>query len=86
MNVNLYQVKKKETLQIASAPDIPLLENLGIRTGTKITVKCRYAWGGPMLLLVEDTYSVAIGKDIASQIQVTEYSSKPVTVKVGVAI
>jgi len=53
-------------------PDIGLLQSLGVRAGTQVTVQNRYALGGPVLLRVEGTFSVAVGKDIARQIAVRE--------------
>lgn len=70
--VNLYSAKKTGTFQVVSVPDIGLLENLGLRTGTQVTLQNRYSLGGPVLLRVEDAYSVALGKDIAKQITVQE--------------
>ena len=70
--LSLYSAKKNTDFMVVSAPDIGLLNSLGLRAGTKATVQNRYALGGPVLLRVEDTYSVAIGKDIAKQIEVTE--------------
>jgi len=67
---NLYEAKKNGLFTVISAPDIGLLENLGIRAGTEIIIQNRYAWGGPVLLRVEGTYSVALGKDIAKQIDI----------------
>jgi Fe2+ transport system protein FeoA len=75
MNRNLYEAGKKGTFQVISAPEIGLLENLGLRTGTIIKIQNRYMLGGPVLLRVEDAYSVALGKDIAKQIQVQEIAS-----------
>ena len=70
--LNLYGVNKNKTFQVESIPEIGLLQNLGLRTGTKVVVQTRYALGGPVLLRVEDSFSVAIGKDIATQISVKE--------------
>jgi len=70
--INLYQGKKHGNFQVASVPQIPLLESMGLRVGTNITLQNRYALGGPVLLRVEDTYSIALGKDIAQQIAVNE--------------
>jgi len=70
--VNLYEAKKNNTFQIAFVPNIGLLQNLGIRIGTQVVVQSRYALGGPVLLRIEDTFAVAIGKDIATQIAVKE--------------
>ena len=70
--INLYEANKSGTFRVASVPKIGLLENIGLRTGTKVTVQNRYALGGPVLLRVENAYSVALGKDIAKQITVRE--------------
>ena len=70
--INLYQAKKHSNLQLASVPQIPLLESMGLRIGTKVNLQNRYALGGPVLLRVEDAYSIALGKDIAQQIAVNE--------------
>jgi len=69
--LNLYQAKKTAKLMIISVPDVGLLNSLGLRPGVKVTVQNRFSLGGPVLLRVEDTYSVAVGKDIAKQIGVT---------------
>ena len=71
---NLYFADKKGLFQITSVPSIGLLENIGLRSGTKVSVQNRYALGGPVLLRVEDAYSVALGKDIAIQIGVKRVS------------
>jgi len=73
---NLYEAKKNQVFQVASVPNIGLLENLGLRNGTKVVVQSRYALGGPVLLRVENTFAVAIGKDIATQIAVREVGSR----------
>ncbi|MCL2376543.1 MAG: ferrous iron transport protein A [Defluviitaleaceae bacterium] len=70
--INLYEAKKNGVFQVTSVPDIGLLENLGLRNGTKVVVESRYALGGPVLLRIENTFAVAIGKDIATQIAVKE--------------
>ena len=74
---NLYEAKKMGTFQVIFVPGVGLLENLGLRTGTQVTLKNRYALGGPVLLRVEDAYSVALGKDIAKQITVQEVEEAP---------
>jgi len=72
MNIlSLYTASKNAKYMVVDVPDIGLLNSLGLRAGTKVTVQNRYALGGPVLLRVEDAYSVAIGKDIAKQIGVT---------------
>jgi len=70
MRTNLYQAPKNGTFKVIFTPNIKLLKNLGLRAGTKLAVQNRYALGGPILLRVEDSYSIAIGKDIATQIAV----------------
>ncbi|MCL1904233.1 MAG: ferrous iron transport protein A [Oscillospiraceae bacterium] len=73
MNIkSLYQAEKRKSFKVVSVPDIELLRNIGLRTGTNVTVQTRYAFGGPVLLKVEDTYEVALGKDIANNIQVAD--------------
>ena len=70
--LNLYKANVDGKFMLVTVPDIALLNSLGLRSGTKITIQNRYKLGGPVLLRVEDTYSVAIGKDVAKQILVTE--------------
>jgi len=70
MVTNLYEATRGISCEVASVPKVGLLESLGVRTGTTITVQNRYAMGGPVLLRVNNTFSVAIGKDIATQIAV----------------
>lgn len=73
MNIkSLYEAKKNSNHQVVEAPDVCQLGNLGIRTGTKVMVQSRYAFGGPVLLRVDDTYTVAVGKDVAKDIQVVD--------------
>ena len=71
-STTLYDAKKSGLFTVLSVPDIGLLENLGVREGARISLQNRYALGGPVLLRVEDAYSVALGKDIAKQITVRE--------------
>ena len=71
---SLYTADKSIGLQVISVPNISLLENMGLRSGTKITIQNRYAFGGPVLLRVEGAYSIALGKDIATQIGVKKAS------------
>jgi Fe2+ transport system protein FeoA len=68
--INLYDAKKYEKFTVASIPKIDLLENLGICAGTSISLCARYIFGGPVLLRIEDSYTVALGKEIAKQIEV----------------
>ena len=68
--MNLYEAKRAGTFQVVSVPSIVLLENIGLRAGAQVTVENRYALGGPVLLRVEGAYCIALGKDIAKQIEV----------------
>jgi len=69
---NLYEANIDEALEVISVPNIRLLKSLGVRCGTKMAIQNRYSFGGPVLLKIEGAYSVAIGKDIATQIAVKE--------------
>ncbi|MCL1878319.1 MAG: ferrous iron transport protein A [Defluviitaleaceae bacterium] len=73
--VNLYEARPRNALRVASVPDIGLLQGIGLRVGTRVVVQNRYTFGGPVVLKVEDAFCVAIGKDVATQIAVTEASS-----------
>ena len=73
--MNLYSAKKDGTFQIVSVPKIELLEGLGLRCGSVVVVKSRYGLGGPVLLRVENSFNVALGKDVAVQIGVREVSA-----------
>lgn len=68
--INLYKSAKKQPLKVISTPKNNLLENMGLRVGSEVKIENRYAFGGPVLLRVEDSFVVAIGKDIATQIAV----------------
>jgi len=69
--MNLYQIRDGAFL-VSHLPNIGLLQNLGLRVGSRVTVENRYALGGPVLLRVEDSFEIALGKDIATQISVKE--------------
>jgi len=68
----LYKVKKGSKYTVVSVPEITLLNSIGIRAGLHIRVQSHYFFGGPVLLRVEETYTVALGKQIANQIFVEE--------------
>jgi hypothetical protein len=72
--INLYLARKKSEYIITEIPEIPLLNSLGIRSGTRIKLLNRYVLGGPVLLRVEGAYTVALGKDIAGLITVSQVS------------
>ena len=67
---SLYAAQKNIALRVVAAPDVAQLANLGLRPGTRLAVENRYRLGGPVLLKVEDSFNVAIGKDIAEHIEV----------------
>jgi len=67
---NLYEARKHVALTVIALPALSALANLGLRPGTRLCVENRYRLGGPVLLRVEDMYSVAIGKDVAENIEV----------------
>jgi Fe2+ transport system protein FeoA len=67
---NLYSAEKSRPLQVTHVPNIKMLENIGVRCGTSLTVQTRYGMGGPVLIHIENAYNVALGKDIAVQIGV----------------
>ena len=70
MAINLYEAGKKGLFQVVSVPNIAMLTNVGIRKGVNISIQNKYRLGGPILLKVENSFEVAIGKDIATQIAV----------------
>ncbi|MCL2217459.1 MAG: ferrous iron transport protein A [Defluviitaleaceae bacterium] len=75
MPINLYVADKKSRFQVTSVPNIGLLESMGLRSGTHVTIQNRYALGGPVILRVEDAYDLALGKDIALQIGVEQVAA-----------
>ena len=68
---NLYSAKEKVTYTIGEIPEFNLLKTLGIFQGSKIFKKRTYKLGGPVMITVNER-DVAIGKDIALQIQLKE--------------
>jgi len=76
LTTNLYEARKDGSFRVASVPEIGLLESLGLRAGVLVTVRNRYALGGPVLLRVEGAYFVALGKDVARQIAVRELAEQ----------
>lgn len=66
----LYEGKKNATFKLMELPNINLLESLGVRPGTVVTILNIYKFGGPVLLRIGGNYTVALGKDIAKKIKV----------------
>lgn len=67
--MELYNCTNDETYQVIAVPDMALLNNLGVFVGAKILKKTTYKMGGPVLVLI-NSREVAIGKDLATKIQV----------------
>lgn len=72
--LSLYDMQKNCCCKVTAIPDHPLLDSLGISTEAIVKVQNKYAFGGPILLQV-DTATIALGKDIATQITVKEVAS-----------
>ena len=68
--ISLYRAKTGNTYDVVTIPEVELLKSLGIRQGSSVEMICRYPLGGPVLLRIEDSSTVAIGKDIASLVSV----------------
>ena len=68
----LYKVKKLHRYRVVSVPEIAQLNGIGIRVGLNIYIQNHFFLGGPVLLRVDDAYTVALGKGIANQIFVEE--------------
>ena len=69
---SLYDAAKGAALIIIDMPKISLLTSMGLGIGTQIKVESKYPFGGPVLLKIENTCSIALGKDIAKQVAVQE--------------
>jgi len=68
---SLYKAKTDNIYSVSAVPEVELLRSLGIRAGATLRVICHYPLGGPTLVCVEDSSTVAVGKDIASLVSVT---------------
>ena len=71
-HLNLYNAQQRNVFRVTSVPNIELVKNIGLRVGARVVVQNRFAFGGPVVLKVEDAFCVAVGKDIATQIAVAE--------------
>lgn len=69
--MNLYTSQINKKYLINEMPDNNLIKSLGVFNGSVILKKATYKHGGPVLLDV-DGREVAIGKDIAINIKVSE--------------
>ncbi|NMA79283.1 MAG: ferrous iron transport protein A [Clostridiales bacterium] len=66
---SIYYAKDGCEYIVTSAPDLGILKSLGIVKDTSIHKRMTHKLGGPVLLMVQSS-SIAIGKDIAEQILV----------------
>ncbi|QNO16278.1 ferrous iron transport protein A [Alkalicella caledoniensis] len=69
--MTLYSMKNNRKGVIVSTPDNTLLNALGVRCGKCFECKVRQPFGGPMVIQIDDR-KVAIDKDIAETIEVSE--------------
>lgn len=67
--MKLYTADNNHIYTVKSAPDLALLNTLGVFEGSKIMKKATYSLGGPVLIDI-DGREVAIGKDLAVVIEV----------------
>ncbi|OOB80333.1 MAG: hypothetical protein BEN19_05500 [Epulopiscium sp. Nuni2H_MBin003] len=65
----LYDVPDNQVYRIIAAPNVALLNAIGIFKGQEVLKKATYKHGGPVLVEIESR-EVAIGKDFATQITV----------------
>jgi Fe2+ transport system protein FeoA len=68
--MSLYKSALNREYRITHVPELGILKGLGVRKGTRLQPVHRYFLGGPVLVIVDGAYSVALGKDAALQIQV----------------
>ncbi|MFI3114747.1 MAG: FeoA family protein [Clostridia bacterium] len=71
----LYEVENNKTYIVTKALELPLLSSLGVYEGSVVEKCTTYKHGGPVLLLIEKR-EVAVGRDIAVQIEVEEYKGE----------
>lgn len=71
--MNLFEIKEKTTVQITAMDlenrEVMKLSQLGLRVGSQIVVERFAPLGGPVLVMVE-LREIALGKKLASRIQV----------------
>lgn len=68
-NNSIYHAKDGFEYVVTDAPDLGILKSLGIVKDRSIHKRMTHRMGGPVLLMVESS-SIAIGKDIAEKILV----------------
>ncbi|MGI6168712.1 MAG: FeoA family protein [Christensenellales bacterium] len=68
---NLYRAPENKTYTVCSVPELGILASLGIYPGTVLRKTKKYHLGGPVLITLA-TRQLALGKDIAKDILVTE--------------
>lgn len=67
----LYTSSNEKEYIVTKMPDDALLNSFGVFNGSKITKKLTYKMGGPVMLDIKGR-GIAIGKEIAMQIEVKE--------------
>lgn len=69
--ISLYDVVCNANYKLVSVPANALLSSMGIDDSFPVYKKYQYRFGGPVIIM-SDHSEIAIGKDIAVQIQVSE--------------
>ncbi len=70
-NIVLYEAENDKEYMVVDTPDYNLIKTLGVFNGATVKKKLTYKLGGPVLLDI-DGREVAIGKDFALLIKVSE--------------
>ncbi|MDI9472479.1 MAG: ferrous iron transport protein A [Tissierellia bacterium] len=70
---NLYEVEDKKEYKIEEIPDSDLLATIGVIPGSIIRKEYTYGFGGPAHIKL-GTRNVAIGKEMAKTVKVSEVS------------
>lgn len=68
---NLYEVEREKSYRIQATPDMDQLESIGVISGSIVEKIRTYGGGGPTYIAL-GTRRIAIGKNIAKEIQVEE--------------
>lgn len=68
---SMYNAENNTAYIVKDTPNLAILNTLGVFEGSKIIKKNTYKLGGPVLILI-DGREVAIGKDLALEIEVSK--------------
>lgn len=71
MRQNLYNAQPGKEYTILATPDYRLLSSIGLFSGARVRVESKYAFGGPVSISLS-TKKIAVGKDLATRIDVRE--------------